>query len=225
MHKVFISYSRKDKEFVKHLTDALVPYYDIWIDFEDIPLASDWWAEVRRGIEQAECFISIITPNYLASVICKDEVEYAASLNKRLLPVMREECKGVFPKLAALNWIFFLETNDFDASVRSLRSALATDLEDAREHTRIFNLALEWQHRGKDASYLLRGRELRDAQDWLMSSSDSEPVPLQLHREFIGKSTLQQRRLLEIRILFIGAAMAVIVYLVNWSINFRCLSG
>lgn len=73
MHKVFISYSRKDKDFVKRLTLALEPYCDIWIDFEDIPLASDWWVEVQRGIEQAECFISIIPPNYLASVICKGQ--------------------------------------------------------------------------------------------------------------------------------------------------------
>lgn len=222
MHKVFISYCRKDKEFVKRLTMALEPHCEIWIDFEDIPLASDWWVEVQRGIEQAEYFISIISSNYIASVICKDEVEYAVSLNKRLLPVVHEECRGVFPKLAALNWIFFLESNDFDASVRSLCSTLHTDLEDVREHTRLLNLALEWQRRGKDASYLMRGKELKDALTWLMNSSDSDPVPLQLHREFIGKSAVRERRINELYIILGCAVGVLIIYLVNGIMNPTC---
>lgn len=141
------------------------------------------------------------------------------------MPVVREECKGVFPQLAALNWIFFLESNDFDASVRSLHSTLATDLEDAREHTWLLNLALKWQRRGKDVRYLLKGQELKDAITWLINSSDNDPVPLQLHREFIGKSAVRQRRLREIRILLTSIVVALVVYLVSWTTNYRCLPG
>jgi DNA-binding LacI/PurR family transcriptional regulator len=42
MPDVFISYSRKDKDFAHKLHDALAAQKrDVWVDWEDIPLASD----------------------------------------------------------------------------------------------------------------------------------------------------------------------------------------
>ena len=47
MSDLFISYSRKDKEFVHKLHDALAAQKrDVWVDFEDIPLASEWRDEI-----------------------------------------------------------------------------------------------------------------------------------------------------------------------------------
>ena len=44
MPDVFISYSRKDKAFVEKLVTALeAKKRDVWVDFEDIPFASEWW--------------------------------------------------------------------------------------------------------------------------------------------------------------------------------------
>ena len=42
MSKIFISYSRKDKDFVKKLYEALTKSLpnsdqDVWVDWEDIP--------------------------------------------------------------------------------------------------------------------------------------------------------------------------------------------
>ena len=51
MPNMFISYSRKDKEFAEKLVKALeAEGRDIWIDYEDIPFASEWWDEICSGI-------------------------------------------------------------------------------------------------------------------------------------------------------------------------------
>ena len=51
MSDVFISYSRKDSDFVRQLHNALaVLDRDVWVDWEDIPLTADWWREICTGI-------------------------------------------------------------------------------------------------------------------------------------------------------------------------------
>jgi hypothetical protein len=43
MAEVFISYSRKDKDFVRRLGDTLVASKrDPWVDWKDIPLTAEW---------------------------------------------------------------------------------------------------------------------------------------------------------------------------------------
>ena len=47
MTDVFISYSRKDKDFVQRLVSTLEDQKrDVWVDFEDIPFASQWWDDI-----------------------------------------------------------------------------------------------------------------------------------------------------------------------------------
>jgi hypothetical protein len=52
MIDIFISYSRKDKEFVTKLYEALFQQrWDIWADWENSPLTADWWKEIEAGIK------------------------------------------------------------------------------------------------------------------------------------------------------------------------------
>src|SRR5512136_3068863 len=45
--KIFISYSRKNKLFVRKLNDAMDQNgIEAWVDWEGIPLSSDWMAEI-----------------------------------------------------------------------------------------------------------------------------------------------------------------------------------
>ncbi len=47
---IFISYSRKDKLFVRKLNDALDALgVDAWVDWEGIELASDWMARITAA--------------------------------------------------------------------------------------------------------------------------------------------------------------------------------
>ena len=65
---VFISYSRKDKDFVQRLHDRLKALeQQVWVDWEDIPPTADWWSEIRAGIDGANTFIFVISPDSVTS--------------------------------------------------------------------------------------------------------------------------------------------------------------
>lgn len=74
--RVFISYSRKDKEFVRKLHEGLVgSEIETWVDWEGIPLSADWWAEIKGAIEGADAVVYVISPDSLNSKVCGDELE------------------------------------------------------------------------------------------------------------------------------------------------------
>ncbi|MFC1961229.1 toll/interleukin-1 receptor domain-containing protein [Chloroflexota bacterium] len=90
MADVFISYSRKDSDFVHQLYDALAKLdREIWVDWEDIPLTADWWREICTGIEAAHTFVFVISPDSIASPVCNLEIAHALQNKKRLVPVVR----------------------------------------------------------------------------------------------------------------------------------------
>lgn len=92
MADVFISYSRRDSEFVRTVHRALAERgRDVWIDWEDIPVTADWWQEICLGIEQADSFVFVVSKNSLLSPICHFEVAHAAATGKRVVPVVRDD--------------------------------------------------------------------------------------------------------------------------------------
>ncbi|MEM6714713.1 MAG: toll/interleukin-1 receptor domain-containing protein, partial [Cyanobacteria bacterium P01_C01_bin.147] len=61
---VFISYSRRNKEFVQELHGALAATgREVWVDWENIPVAVDWWQEIQLGIELADTFVFVLSPD------------------------------------------------------------------------------------------------------------------------------------------------------------------
>ncbi|ASC70045.1 WD-40 repeat protein [Halomicronema hongdechloris C2206] len=195
MTDVFISYSRRDKAFVQVLNQALVESkYDAWIDWEDIPLTADWWEEIKAGIEAADTFIFVISPDSIASKVCRQEIDHAVANNKRLMPIVRREgfdMALVHPALGKANWLFFKEEDDFNVAFQSLVSALDTDLTHVKEHTRILVKALEWEKKRRREDLLLRGQELEEVIQWLTQNAEKEPRSTQLQRDYINASRLQ----------------------------------
>jgi len=188
---VFISYSRRDRSFVKSLTRALQKRgRTVWVDWDSIPSGSDWWEEIQRGIELADSFIFVLSPDSLKSQVCQQELEHAIRHHKRLLPIVIKDIDPTqtSPELARLNWIFFRLQDSFDQSLRHLVSALDTDLEHVRTHTRLLVQANEWKAHQQDASLLLRGIKLEEARSWLAACEDQSPAPLQIQKEFIWAS-------------------------------------
>ncbi len=83
MADVFISYSRKDKDFVRQLHEAFANLRrEAWVDWEDIPLTAEWLQEIYAGIDSAHNFGFAITPESVISPACHKEVDYAAKNNK-----------------------------------------------------------------------------------------------------------------------------------------------
>ena len=96
MSDVFISYSRKDSDFARKLTNALAETgRDIWIDWEDIARGADWLHEILSGIEATDTFVFIVSQHSLTSEICNREVEHARKHHKRIIPlVLRDITKN-----------------------------------------------------------------------------------------------------------------------------------
>jgi WD40 repeat protein len=195
MTDVFISYSRKDADFVRRLHTALAANgRDTWVDWEDIPASADWWREVMAGIEAADAFVFIISPDSVRSDVCRREIEHAVNNNKRLVPILYrpvenpDEQKLMHPAIGSHNWIFFRDTDDFDTAFKALLNSLDTDLSHVRQHTRLLVRAKEWDASGKNDSFLLRGSELNQAEDWLAQGVAKKPAPTALHAEYINAS-------------------------------------
>lgn len=188
----FISYSRKDQAFVKTLSAAFGQLNrDPWVDWDDIQKGEEWWKAIQRGIESAHTFIFVISPDSISSAVCQDEIEYAATCNKRFLPIVRREGfeqTQVHPRVSSHNWLFFRETDDFNAAFQELIKAIDIDLDHVRDHTRLLVRALEWQGKAENPSYLLRGLDLEEAQQWLINSVGKEPMPTDVHLQYINTS-------------------------------------
>src|SRR3712207_4304984 len=188
MTDVFISYSRKDKDFVLDLHRALKERdRDCWVDWEDIPPTAKWLEEVYSGIDGADTFAFVISPDSVASKVCNLELEHAAENNKRLVPIWHREVdeKTVPADLASHQYICFRESDDFDEAFESLVEALETDLEWVRAHTRLLTRAKEWDGERRDGSFLLRGKELEAAEAWLSRAAEKDPKPTALQSQYI----------------------------------------
>jgi WD40 repeat protein len=198
MTDVFISYSRKDKEFVSKLYSILVGLgKDVWVDWEDIPPTADWWKEIQHGIEAANTFVFVLSPDSVASLVCGDEVRHAVEHSKRLVPIVYRDgfpMEGVHPAICSHNWIFFRASDPFDQSLAILTKAIETDFEYVALHTRLLVRASEWKQQGKDLSCLLRGGDLNKAEQWLAQAETKDPKPAPLQMEFIHTSRKVVRR-------------------------------
>src|SRR5437588_8850392 len=76
-----------------------------------------------------------------------------------------------------------------------LLTAMDTDIEANKAHTRWLVKALEWDKEGRDKSFLLRGAELKAAEAWLASSrADADPAPSALQREYLLASRTASAR-------------------------------
>ncbi|KAM3097862.1 TIR domain-containing protein [Phormidesmis sp. 146-35] len=188
-HDVFISYSRRDGEFARRLLGALKgENRDTWVDWQSIQAAEDFWQAIETGIEAANTFIFVISPDSVASEYCNKEVDYAVLHKKRLIPVVCREADNVHSALRSLDWIFLREQDDFEPAFARLVKAIDTDLEHTRSHTRLLVKAIEWNKRGRDDSFLLRKIDLTDAEYWLTASAEKEPILTELHRDYITTS-------------------------------------
>src|SRR5881392_1192575 len=201
-HEVFISYSRKDKDFVRRLDEALKSRgREAWVDWEDIRPTEEWMQAIYAAIEAADTFVFVITPDSVASVVCGREITHAAAHNKRLVPIVAREvdAAAVPEPLAKLNWIFCRESDDFEKATDTLISALDTDLKWVHAHTRLLMRAIEWNANGKNKSFVLRGEDLRSAERWLQEAgAEKERQPTTLQTEYIiasRKAELRRQRI------------------------------
>jgi WD40 repeat protein len=201
MTHVFISYSRKDIEIARKLAESLQGReIEYWIDWKGIPPSVDWRREIQKGIEEADAFLFLLSPESAQSSVCREELDHAVRNGKRLIPiVVREVERDRRPEpLKPLNFIFLRDGDDFEVTFPRLITAIETDHVWVQAHRQLQVKALEWERNNQENSFLLRGRELQDAESEFVSNTGKEPLPTELQRTYIlisRRVSDRQRRL------------------------------
>jgi WD40 repeat protein len=217
MTDAFISYCRRDKEFVQKLYKAFCDAKrEVWVDWENIPLNSDWRDEIYRGIEAGDNFVFVLSPDSVKSQVCREEVDHAVANNKRLVPIVHKEVSydDVHPELAKLNWIFFYDDPEtFDAAFPKLLSTLDTDLDHVKAHTRLQKRALEWDSKNRNPSYALRGDDLKQAEQWLGIAEGKDPKPTPLQTQYVLASGQEQSKRQKATLTGVAAGLVVTLIL------------
>jgi WD40 repeat protein len=190
-YDAFISYAREDSDFVvDRLCEALRERgQQVWLDL-DITGGAKWRERVMRAIEACKALIFVISRASVASQACSQELDDAVALNKLVIPVVyRDDYDRPLPSaLADAEWVFLRDSDDFSVGLDRLVEALETDLQWRDQHTRLAGRAREWVDSGRNASYLLRGADLRAAEAWLTQQEGHREAPTREHRQYIARS-------------------------------------
>jgi hypothetical protein len=121
--RIFISYSRVDKEFAIKLAQALKSaMFPVWLDQFDIPTGARWDNELEKALNECGIFLVILTPDSIASENVKDEIGYAIDSHKRILPVLLKNC-AVPLRLRRFQYVDFT-TKSYDEGVESAKQLL-----------------------------------------------------------------------------------------------------
>ena len=111
---VFISYRRKDLEFVTQLHQELTNRgISAWFDQENIEVADHWRSSIAEGIRACQVFVLVLSPDAVESINIRKEVDLAETHGKKIVPLMwrQTEVPVAFEySLAGLQWIDFKET-------------------------------------------------------------------------------------------------------------------
>jgi len=90
MAKIFVSYSRGDRQFVDEFVPLLRRVYgndSVWFD-DDLTGGTDWWKMILAEISRCDLFVYLISNDALESPYCQDEFREALNQCKHVLPVI-----------------------------------------------------------------------------------------------------------------------------------------
>lgn len=109
--KIFISYSRRDKETILQNVNLFrANGLDAWIDESGINASSEWAEQIVHAITECDVFILFLSKTSVSSENVRKEIGVAASLGKKILPLKIEDVEIPPSMLYHLNSIHFLET-------------------------------------------------------------------------------------------------------------------
>jgi hypothetical protein len=92
--EIFISYSRKDQEFVTRLASDLDEKVSgVWFDQSDIQAGEKWRDQIAQGIHRCKVFVLALSPDAANSKYVREEINLALEQNKRIIPILYRPVK------------------------------------------------------------------------------------------------------------------------------------
>ncbi len=187
MNDTFISYSRKDKEFINQLANSLVESEcSYWLDEIDLAPAELWRDELKSAIIDSDNFIFVISPNSISSPHCNMELDFAAEHNKRIIPVVYQqidEVEKLSKHLSGRQWL--QHDNDFPGFFARILKTIRNEFKWRRQGTNYLRRAENWD---TGDGGLLPRIELDAARSWIEEGVKITPGPLELQVRYIHES-------------------------------------
>lgn len=120
--KAFVSYSRADTDFVLRLCqDLRAAGASIWLDQLDIHPGEDWDEAIERGLFECGRMLAVLSPKSISSQNVLDEIGYALSKKKPIIPVLHQDCEVPY-RLNRIQYVDFRTA--YDEPLKSLLVAI-----------------------------------------------------------------------------------------------------
>src|SRR5688572_4679358 len=128
---VFVSYARSDSQFALKLArDLREAGVNLWIDQFNIPIGARWDRSVEAALNACPSFLVILSPLAVDSENVMDELSFALSKNKKIVPVLYQNC-AIPLRLTRFQYIDF--TADYDTGFPKLFTELGVDTISAQQ--------------------------------------------------------------------------------------------
>jgi hypothetical protein len=130
--RVFVSYARKDQTIIDALVSDLDRLgHEVWYDLE-LRGGETWWNEILRQVRVCDVLIFAASQRSSRSQACRSEAEYAATLNRPILPVQIDadvSTRLLPPCISERQFVQYLR-RDADANIALVGalSAIKSDL-------------------------------------------------------------------------------------------------
>ena len=197
MTQVFLCHSKQDLDTAKQIRRYLLRNSVIvWNYQTDISISQDYNDTVIWGIEAADNIVFLLSPDSVQSNFCQQELACALGLNKRIIPILTsptppEQIPSSLQNLQYGDLTDNQEETDFCADINQLLKLLNTDAAYYREHKTWLVQALKWDRQQHNPAMLLRGYNLRRAENWLKVAYTHLHPPTDWHETFIAESLRQ----------------------------------
>ncbi|MEM7063525.1 MAG: TIR domain-containing protein [Cyanobacteria bacterium P01_B01_bin.77] len=190
---VFIASDARDLNFSHRLNDKLqIQGESTWFEPDKAILGPEYDSQVKTGIEQAENFLFIVSEDALVDAATLEELKLAESLSKRIIAVSyRNVDRSQVPSALANGiWVAFssIHGEDFTTDFETLYRILKSHPNHVRDHTQLLIRASVWEQAEKDDSTLLRGKDLKRAEQWYEQAQTQTPKPSELQIAYIKAS-------------------------------------
>ncbi|MEM7062316.1 MAG: TIR domain-containing protein [Cyanobacteria bacterium P01_B01_bin.77] len=198
MTQVFLAYAHEDRIVMGKIRNSLRQEgYTVWTNTSDIQTGEAFEKAIRRGIEQADNVLYLLSPDALCSDYCQQEIHYAQTLNKRIIPVLVADTPSehIPSSLRSLQYIDLTDNvkdEDYRLDESQLIKILSHEAAYYRQHKALLVKALKWQQQQNNLSILLRGYPLHQAENWLQTAKKhSQHAATSIQIEFIEAGSQQ----------------------------------